>query len=141
MLTIFTSRHEYQKSQNSIGLGKLVCIELINGLAGGIPIIPPVMVSELLSSPNDQGRTRIRNRTQKVLDRSGIRIGGILSDLFSKKSFSGVGELRSSQLRTDLWFRSNRTKAIFKTGWEIRFSILYLLAERLLVQRLSQPVL
>ena len=29
-------------------------------------------------------RTRIRNRTQKVLDRCGIRIGGILSDVFGR---------------------------------------------------------
>ena len=27
-------------------------------------------------------RSRVRNRVQKVLDRSGVRVGGVLSDVF-----------------------------------------------------------
>ena len=29
-------------------------------------------------------RSRVRNRVQKVLDRSGVRVGGVLSDVFGK---------------------------------------------------------
>ena len=40
-------------------------------------------------------RSRVRNRTQKVLDRSGVRIGGVLSDIFGmngRRVLDGLAE-------------------------------------------------
>ena len=44
-------------------------------------------------------RSRVRNRVQKVLDRSSVRVGGMLSDVFGRNGLLEIDALEARQTR------------------------------------------
>ena len=68
-------------------------------------------------------RSRVRNRVQKVLDRSGVRVGGVLSDVFGtngRRILDGVVrgvDPRPSSPRSAITSRTSSNASAMRCAW------------------------